>query len=200
MLQEVGRRRLHNTCLDYLSSDAHDAQAASRAMLQYRQANCMTDKLGALATLCSKRCAEREEALQLFHADAAGDALVLNKWFSIQASADMEGLLDHVIALKSHQDFILSNPNRARSLISAFAGNLVHFHAIDGRGYKFLGDAILDLDKLNPQVAARMSSAFSSWRRYDEKRQGLMREQLERVKGSEGLSKDTFEVVSRSLA
>lgn len=119
--------------------------------------------------------------------------------FSIQASADMQNLVEHVQQLKGHKDFILSNPNRARSLISAFANNLVHFHAKDGRGYKFVGDAILDLDKLNPQVAARMSSSFSQWKRYDVDRQTLMKEQLERIKSCVGVSKDTFEVASRCL-
>ena len=135
-----------------------------------------------------------------FHAFAAGDALVLNKWFSIQAMADLPDLLERVKALKKHPDFIISNPNRARSLLSVFAGNSIHFHATDGKGYEFVADNILELDALNPQVSARMASVFSQWKRFDTHRQELMKKQLERIRDKQGLSKDTFEVVSRCLA
>lgn len=99
----------------------------------------ITDKLAGLMTLASMDCKEREAALASFHKDAAGDALVLNKWFGLQALSDLPDVLDKVKALKSHPDFIISNPNRARSLISSFAGNMAHFHAKDGQGYKFIG-------------------------------------------------------------
>ena len=198
----MGRRRLHNTCLDYLSA-LNDAAAATRASHQYKTANCMTDKIAALGSLlvCPNNADTNDQAtaLDMFHRDAQGDALVLNKWFSIQASSDMTDLIDHVEVLRNHNDFTLSNPNRARSLISVFASNLFYFHSKDGRGYKFVGDAIIDIDKLNPQVAARMSSSFSQWKRYDSDRQALMKGQLERIKSCAGLSKDTFEVVSRCL-
>lgn len=197
---EVGRRRLHNTCLDFLTNlDGNDS--IQRAKRQFDSAaDCMTDKLAAIASLVSKKdSSEREETLATFHREAAGDALVLNKWFSIQAMADLPDLLDRVKALKSRPDFIVSNPNRARSLISVFAGNMVHFHAEDGKGYEFIADCIIELDALNPQVAARLSSAFSQWRRFNSHRQELMKAQLERIKVTSGLSKDTFEVASRCL-
>jgi aminopeptidase N len=196
--QEVGRRRLRNTVLDYLSADK-DGVAARRAKAQFDGADCMTDKVAALASLASLPCEEREAALQTFHRDAAGDALILNKWFSLQASADLPDQLARVRALKQHPDFTISNPNRARSLVSAFAMNMPHFHAADGAGYQFISDSIIELDALNPQVAARLASSFSQWRRFDEARQARMKTELERIQGTEGLSKDTFEVVSRCL-
>lgn len=196
--EEVARRRLQNTALDFLASEK-SAESAKRSKTQFDCANCMTDKLAALACLASQPCAEREAALQAFHTDAGGDALVLNKWFAIQAMADLPDLLSRVKELKSHPDFLLSNPNRARSLISTFAANNVHFHATDGEGYKFIADCVMDIDALNPQVAARLAQAFSQWKRFDADRQCLMKEQLQRVKDKQGLSKDTFEVVSRCL-
>lgn len=161
----------------------------------------MSDSLSALGCLSNLPVdfPLRKKALASFYDAAAGDALVLNKWFAIQASADQPGTLDTVKALKSHKDFLINNPNRARSLISVFAGNMGHFHARDGKGYAFIADCVLELDKLNPQVASRLVGSFSSWKRFDETRQGLMKDQLLRIHATEGLSKDTFEVVSRSL-
>ena len=170
-----------------------------RRQAQFDSATCMTDRIAALASLVSRPCPEREEALVAFYEEAAGDALVLNKWFAIQAMSDLPDLLSKVKELKSHPDFIISNPNRARSLISTFASNNAHFHAIDGEGYKFVSDFIIELDALNPQVAARLASCFSQWKRFDQGRQLLMKTELERIKGTDGLSKDTFEVVSRCL-
>lgn len=170
---EVGRRRLRNTVLDYLSAD-RSQEAAVRAKKQFDEANCMSDRLSALGCLVSLDCPQREEALAAFHTFARGDALVLNKWFAIQAMADLPDLLGAVKKLKTHPDFILSNPNRARSLISTFAGNMAKFHAADGQGYAFISDCILEIDRLNPQVAARLASSFSQWRRFDASRQALM--------------------------
>jgi len=197
---EVGRRRLRNTILDYISASP-DNQPAAVALIkaQYDSAQCMTEKIAALGCLVSKQgVPERQDAITSFHRDAAGDALVLNKWFAIQGMADTPDLLDQVKTLKNHPDFLIANPNRARSLISSFAGNMKHFHAKDGQGYAFIADCVLQLDKLNPQVASRLATAFSQWKRMDSGRQALIKEQLERIQGTEGLSKDTFEIVSRT--
>lgn len=196
--KEVGRRRLRNTCLDFLSS-AGSEQAAALAKQQFDAANCMTDKISATAALVSSDRPERQQALDKFHADANGDALVIDKWFAIQAMADSDDVLARVMALKSHKDFSVSNPNRFRSLVAVFSRNLHRFHAPGGEGYRFVADSIMEVDKLNPQVAARLSSAFSQWRRHDAARQALMRAELERIRAQAGLSKDTFEVVSRCL-
>ena len=196
---EVSRRRLRNTCLDYLTS-LDDKAAVALAFNQFSSANCMSDKMAAIYALVSgSDSEERSKAIQKFYDDAMGDALVLNKWFSIQAAADRPDILKDILRLKSHPDFSMTNPNRARSLLSVFAGNMPHFHAVDGQGYSFIADSVIELDKLNPQVAARMAGSFSQWRRFDDARQKLMRAELERIKKVERLSKDTFEVVTRAL-
>lgn len=197
---EVGRRRLQNTCLEYLTCQG-GAAAAQLAKNQFDRAACMTDKLAALRALASlPDTAEAKAALETFYQEAAGMTLVVNKWFAIQASADHPTVLQRVKELKQHPDFLLSNPNRARSLISRFTANLPHFHAADGSGYAFVADSILELDALNPQVAARMVTAFAQWKDFDANRRGLMEAQLRRVLAQERLSKDTLENVQRCLA
>jgi aminopeptidase N len=159
----------------------------------------MTDKISALGCLISFESQETVDATAKFYTDANSDALVLNKWFAIQAMADNKDILSKVKQLKAHPDFILTNPNRARSLISTFAGNMPHFHNKNGSGYQFIADCIIEIDRLNPQVAARLASSFSQWKRYDEQRQELMKAELTRIKNTVNLSKDTFEVVTRCL-
>ena len=197
--QEVGRRRLRNTCLDYLAA-LDNKEFVQLAKNQFDSANCMTDKISSFAVLASKeKFSEREEAIEQFHRDANNNALVLNKWFTIQALADYPGVLDNVKNLKEHKDFLLTNPNRARALISAFTMNLPHFHRIDGAGYSFLADCIIELDPLNPQVAARMAGSFSQWKKFDNKRKDLMQKELKRILDSGKLSPDLYEVVNRCL-
>ena len=197
--QETGRRRLRNTCLDFLASIA-DEQTIAMSKKQFDNANCMTDKIAALSALVSVPSTERDQALNTFHTDANGQALVLNKWFSIQATASYDQVLQDVMKLKQHPDFTVNNPNRARSLLSAFGSmNHYYFHDRTGAGYKFMADCILELDKINPQVSARMMSVFAQWKKFDADRQKLMEEQLQRIKHTEHLSPDTFEIVSRYL-
>jgi aminopeptidase N len=197
---ETGRRRLHNVCLDYLSVDS-SPEAAKRAKQQFDSSDCMTDNLMALAALTAQAgpCPERDAALAQFYSAAAGDALVINKWFSIQASMETPDVVQRVQALRAHKDFTLSNPNRFRSLVSFFAANLPAFHVQGGAGYKFVADAIIEVDALNPQVAARLAQAFSQWRRFDATRRAQMKAELERVLAVKALSKDTKEVVARCL-
>ena len=197
--KETGRRRLRNTCLDYLRTDG-SAASAKLAKAQYDSADCMSDRIHAfLALVGDVNNKEKDEVVSDFYNFAGKDALVLNKWFSIQANADMPGLLDRVQELKAHPDFTISNPNRCRSLISVFAGNLPHFHAANGEGYKFVSDAIIEIDKLNPQVAARLCGSFSQWKRFDTSRQALMKAQLEKIQNTEGISKDTYELATCCL-
>ncbi len=205
---EVGRRRLRNTCLDYVASlydvkesesSGNNAAIVGLVKRQFDEANCMTDKISALVQLASIPSQARAEALETFYREANGNALVINKWFSIQATADYPNLLTDVERLKQHPDFTLTNPNRARSLLSIFGANLHHFHQKNGEGYRFLADAIIELDRINPQVAARMISPFSLWRRYDTTRQELMKSELERIQQTSNLSPDSYEIVSRYL-
>lgn len=203
----IGQRRLRNVLLDYLcciKETPEEREIASKfAMDQFESSYGMTDRYSALSSLVSMDgeesvVARRETALQKFYDDANGDALVLNKWFTVQALADLPDVLDRVKALVDHPEFTLSNPNRCRSLISAFSMNAAHFHAINGDGYKFIGDMVAQVDKLNPQMSSRMGGSLIQWRRYDEKRASLMKAELEKLAGGK-LSNDLFEVVSRGL-
>ena len=125
----------------------------------------------------------------------------MDKWFSVQASAPLSDTLDRAKVLMGHKAFSMKNPNRVRALIGAFAGmNPICFHAADGRGYRFLADRIIELNRTNPQIAARLAGNFSNWRRHEPGRQELMRAELQRLAAVENISRDVFEVVSKSLA
>ena len=125
---------------------------------------------------------------------------MLDKWFAIQAMSNL-GTPEAVRALSNHSDFDLRNPNRVRALVSSFAaGNPVHFHDASGAGYRFLADTIIELDPRNPQVAARMVAPLGQWRRVDAARQALMQQELQRILDLPGLTRNTFEMVSKSLA
>jgi aminopeptidase N len=192
----IGRRSLRNVCLAYLSAGG-DPDLASR---QFDAAGNMTDSLAALSILAGIDRPERTAALAAFHAKWRDDPLVLDKWFSIQATSPLPNAVEHVRALSAHADFDLRNPNRVRALVGAFAGaNQVRFHDPRGDGYRFLADIVLQLDPSNPQVAARIVSPLGQWRRMDAARQTLMKTELNRILALPGLSTNTFEVVSKSL-
>ena len=194
-----GARRLRTVALGYLSAgDAEDAPAL--AMRQFSEADNMTDRQGALGTLANSEAPERDEALAAFYERYRGNALVLDKWFMVQALSTRDDTVDAVLALAEHPDFTLANPNRMRALVSAFAANQRAFHEEHGRGYRFLADMILAVDKLNPQTAARLVPPLGRWRRFDERRAELMRGELQRIVATPGLSKDVFEQASKSLA
>jgi len=189
----IGKRVLRNVCLWYLN-DADTAKA------QFDAKQNMTDVLAALSVLASVDGPQRTDALARFYQAWKGDALVLDKWFAIQAVSDLPDTVEAVKALKEHADFDLRNPNRVRALIGSFAANPVSFHRADGAGYALYTDTLIALDPTNPQVAARMVSPLGQWRRYDEGRQALMRAQLQRILDLPGLSRNTFEMASKSLA
>ena len=204
----IGQRRLRNVLLDYLCSVKETPEeretASELAMNQFESSYGMTDRYAALSCLVSMDGEEavvnrREAALTKFYDDADGDALVLNKWFMCQALADLPDVLDRVKALVEHPEFTLSNPNRCRSLISAFSMNAAHFHAEDGEGYKFLGDIIAKADKLNPQMSSGMGRSLIQWRRYSEERGALMKAELQKLSDMKPISNDLFEVVGRGL-
>jgi aminopeptidase N len=194
-----GRRKLRGLALMMLwASDASDAPDI--ALAQFRAAQGMTDRQGALGVLAHSDGPQREAALAEFHARYAHDALVLDKWFSVQAFSLRPDTAEAVAALAQHPDFTLANPNRVRSLYGAFAGNQGSFHRADGRGYDLLVDLIIALDPRNPQTAARMIPPLGRWKRFDEGRAAKMRAGLERVLATPGLSRDTLEQASKSLA
>jgi aminopeptidase N len=195
----MGRRALRNTCLAYLAAADH-AGGAALAKTQFDARHNMTDVLAALAVLSALDCPERHVALDTFHAAWRQDALVLDKWFAIQAMSPLPNTLDAVRALAKYADFDLRNPNRVRALIAAFAANQVRFHAASGGGYRFLADTIIALDPMNSQVAARLVPPLGQWRRFDPARRALMQQELRRIVDTPNLSKGTYEQASRSLA
>ncbi len=197
--EAVGKRALKNSCLSYLM-ELDDVDVRAQCVTQFGAANNMTDVMVALSCLVNSAGDERAEALSTFYAKWQKDPLVVDKWLGLQATSRLPGALDQVKTLVDHKAFSIKNPNKVRALIGAFCnGNPAQFHAADGEGYAFLADHVIALDGLNPQVAARLSNAFSQWRRYDEQRQGLMKTQMERVLAVSGLSRDVYEVMSKSL-
>jgi aminopeptidase N len=159
----------------------------------------MTDRQGALMVLCGLDAPARAERLAAFYERYKDNALVVDKWFTLQALSLHPQVIDHVRALAEHPDFTLKNPNRVRSLHMAFAGNPKGFHKADGEGYRMVADVILALDPINPQTAARFVPALGRWRRIEPGRAALMKAELERILAAGNLSRDTFEQVSRSL-
>jgi aminopeptidase N len=194
-----GARRLRTVALGFLmASGAEDAPGL--ALKQFNEADNMTDRQGALGILANSEAPERETALAAFYDRYRGDALVIDKWFTAQALSSRDDTLKAVQRLLAHPDFSLVNPNRLRSLLGAFGANQRALHDRSGEGYRFLGNAILAVDKLNPQNAAKMVPPLGRWRRFGEERARMMRAALEHILAVPGLSKDVFEQVSKSLA
>jgi aminopeptidase N len=193
-----GRRRLRSVALGYLAANGA-AEAGRLAYRQFEAADNMTDRQGALTTLANGDFAEREAALDIFHHRYADNPLVLDKWFQTQALSTRADTPAVVAELVRHPDFALANPNRARSVLGAFGVNQRAFHAAGGAGYRFLGEQLLQLDRLNPQTAAKLLPPLGRWRRFDAARGAAMRAELERLVAAPGVSRDLFEQASKSL-
>jgi aminopeptidase N len=196
--QAAGRRSLRNACLRYLTA-ADDEAAAGLADTHYRAATNMTDMMAGLAALTRMESPLRERAFTHFHDRFRSDPLVLDKWMGLQAGSPLPETATAVAALMKHSAFDIKNPNRVRALIGAFAANHLRFHDGSGGGYRLVGQVIRTLDPMNPLVAARMAGAFETWRRYDGKRQTLMRAELEAILAIKGLSPNLFEVAGKIL-
>jgi aminopeptidase N len=195
----AGRRTLRNVALDLLAATGAP-EAITRAARQYDAADNMTDRMAALATLSLYGRPERERALADFYARYASDALVIDKWFSLQAMIPQPDTLDQVRALTTHPAFSFANPNRVRALTGAFAGNPTQFNRADGAGYDFVAGNVLALDPKNPQLAARLATAFRTWRTLEQGRRGKAQAALERIKSAPNLSRDLADIVERALA
>ncbi|HSO08295.1 MAG TPA: aminopeptidase N [Pelomicrobium sp.] len=195
----AGRRALRNTALHYLA-ELDDETSRRLAATQLEAATNMTDAMAALHCLANSEGPERVHALEAFYERWKDEPLVVDKWLRVQATSRLPGTLDEVKRLTRHHAFSLRNPNKIYSLIGGFAiGNPVRFHAADGAGYAFLADQVIALQKLNPQVAARMARAFDRWRKFDPVRQAHARAALGRIRDVEGLAKDVAEVVGKAL-
>ena len=198
--QGAGRRSLKNACLDLLAMTEQD-DAIARAFAQYGGADNMTDRMAALETLALHDRPERAAALDDFYRRYADDPLIIDKWLSLQAAIPEPATLDRVRALTKHPAFSDSNPNRIRALIGAFAQvNHTQFNRADGAGYDFVADFVLALDPKNPQVAARLTGAFRSWRALEAVRRARAEAVLRRVAALPTLSRDVHDIVARTLA
>lgn len=197
----IARRSLQNIALSYLIQSAKPEVLAA-CQEQYKDCDNMTERLTALAVLVNSSFdKEKAEALAMFADYFKDDPLVMDQWFSVQAGSTLPGGLERVQALMSHPAFTLKNPNKIRALIGAFANqNAINFHRADGAGYRFLADQIITLNALNPQIASRLLTPLTRWRKYAPERQALMKAELERILASGELSSDVYEVVSKSLA
>ena len=197
--EQAGIRQLRNLCLSFLAAGETERSHA-RCRQQFEEADNMTDCIAALRELCHRRTPSREQALQAFYEKWRQEPLVLDKWLALQATAPLEDTLNRVRDLMQHPSFSINNPNRVRALLGSFSrGNPLCFHEKSGAGYRFLADQVLTLDPLNSQIAARLLTALSRWHRYDGERQALMRAELQRILASKGLSRDCYEVASKSL-
>jgi len=196
--KSAGRRALRNVLLRYLTA-ADDEAAATMADEHYRSATNMTDTIAGLAALTRMESPKRQAAFDHFHERFKNDALVLDKWMGLQAGSCLPDTASRVRALTKHPAYDVKNPNRVRSLVGAFAGNHLRFHAADGSGYALVGETIRKLDGINPQVSSRMSAAFEAWQRYDPKRQALMRGELESMLKLPAISPNLFEVATKML-
>jgi len=194
-----GRRKLKNVCLAYLM-ELDDAEVRGLCLRQFEQSDNMTDVLAALRVLANTECPEREPALSAFAEKWRSDPLVLDKWFSVQATSRLPGTLAAVKHLLHDPGFNIKNPNKVRAVVGAFCyANPVHFHAAGGEGYDFLAERVMEIDPLNPQVAARLVGALAPWRKLDAARQARVEEALERIVAARGLSRDAFEVATKTL-
>jgi aminopeptidase N len=194
----AGRRALKNVCLDLMATA--DPDGIARAHAQYRDADNMTDRIAALATLSHHAVPERQAALDDFYRRYEGDALIIDKWFGLQAAIPEAGTLARVKSLTAHPAFAMSNPNRVRALIGNFAqSNQTQFNRRDGEGYAFCADTVLALDAINPQVAARLMTAFRSWRALESERRDKAEAALKRVAAGASLSRDLHDIVTRTL-
>jgi aminopeptidase N len=197
--QEAARRRLHGASLGWLCASGNAAHLDS-AEDEFGAADNMTDRLNALGALAAHDAPQADRALAEFRKRYEDNPLVLDKWFALQAASPRPEALARVEALQDDPVFQLKNPNRVRALLGSFArANHAGFHAEGGAAYRFVEDKVLALDAFNPQVAARLVGCFAQWQRYDKRRQGLMREQLERIAKRADLSRDVYEIVTRTL-
>jgi aminopeptidase N len=196
----IGRRALRNASLAYIAAADPD-KGAALAKAQFDAAANMTDVLAALAVLADLDRPERPAALAHFFAVWSHDPLVIDKWFGLQARSSLPDTPARVGALALHPAYERKNPNRVRALVGAFAqGNQVRFHDASGTGYVFLADEVIAIDSGNPTTAARLVQPLCAWRRHDPARQASMQRELERVLATPNLSKNTYEMVSKSLA
>ncbi len=195
LARDIGERKLKNLCLHYLSYADENI-----VYEQFVTSNNMTDTFSALALLSNLDTSLRKKTIESFFETWKDDANVMNKWFSVQATSSLPSTLEALKELKNHPSFDMKNPNKVRSLYYGFAmSNPVCFHAVDGSGYQWVADGVLELDTFNSQVAGRLAKSLVNWRLLEPIRSDLLRKELERILQTEWLSPDTSEVVRKAL-
>ncbi|HCG77715.1 MAG TPA: aminopeptidase N [Oceanospirillales bacterium] len=196
---DMARRSLKNLALSYWARASSDGIEAAKA--QFNSADNMTDQMAALRVLvtCGDE-AEAQEALNAFYEQWKHDSLVVNQWLAVQCGSSRLGSPEHIEKMLEHEAFDWRNPNKVRSVIGAFANQaLCHFHSENGRGYRLLADAVIRLNASNPQIASRLLTPLTRWKRLVPSQSHLMKAELQRIMDSGSLSKDVYEVVSKSL-
>jgi aminopeptidase N len=198
--EDIGKRMLKNLCLSYL---VHTDRGLGLCESQFNSSRNMTDQTAALRGVLNSGDEKAEELrnsiVQQFYERWKDESLVVNNWFSLQATSSLAGGLSRVESLLSHEAFNLKNPNKVRALIGAFCGqNANNFHLPGGEGYKFLADQVLKLDAINPQIAARLLAPLTRFNKFEPAARELMLQQLHRIKASDSLSKDVSEIVEKS--
>ena len=198
---QIAQRSLKNCALDYLML-LEDGSALDDCLAQFNDSSNMTDVLRAFVSIINSPFqAQKERVIVDFYRRWENEPLVINHWFMAQAICPSSGTLDDVIALMDHPAFDITNPNKARALIGSFCSqNNVNFHQTDGRGYQFLANQIIVLDAINPQIASRLLGPLTKWRKYVPESQELMKAELQRILATKDLSKDVYEVASKSMA
>jgi aminopeptidase N len=218
--EQIAKRSLKNVALHYLMlSDATTTQQdfaepsftepsfIEQCYTQFSTANNMTDTMAALkvlvhsplSTVSTSLQQYQQQSLSEFYTQWQDEALVVNQWLSVQATVPQESTLSKVKVLMEHDCFSMTNPNKVRALIGAFTQNLVAFHQVSGEGYAFLAEQVIKLNAINPQIAARIITPLTRWKKYDDARQKMMRLYLKKIQQTPNLSKDVYEVVSKSL-
>ena len=198
--EQIAQRSLKNAALSYLMLLETD-QALSACRDQFNRAHNMTDVMAAFSAIINSSFEdEKVRVLEVYYQQWQQESLVVNQWFMVQATSEVANTLDQVKALMAHPAFDIKNPNKVRALIGAFGGqNAINFHQPSGAGYQFLADQIIELNRLNPQVASRLLGPLTKWRKYKPELSGLMKVELERIMADPNLSSDVYEVVSKSL-
>jgi len=196
----AGRRALRNAALALLAAGAARG-AVERVKRHYDRASNMTDRVAALSILTHLDHPARAQAFEDFYRTWKDDHLVVDKWYALQAASSLPGTLERVRALVRHAQFSYQTPNKVRALIGTFASaNPVGFNRADGAGYAFIADTVLALDRFYPQMAARLAGAFKGWKQLEPGRRGLARDELERVARTPDLSRDSYEIVTRTIS
>ena len=189
----VAERALKNTCLAYLTKLGE----SDIAYQQFIHSDCMTDQFGAFQSLLSNENSYRDEVIDRFYNEHRSDVQVMDKWFSAQSISSLSSV-DDIKSLMEHELFTMKNPNRVRSVIGSFSQNTSQFHCQEG--YQLLSDAIVELDGLNPQIAARFASIFNHWRRFTPKYSELQEMQIKSIIDRDKISKDVFEIVQSAIS